>query len=227
MRACYEVVERMGGGAVYLGSARVPEDHPHFQHAKGARQGCGVGARLHDVVGPGSGYDGGCDAGRHGGGQARGGVHDPLEAGGQRQASRKHPYLPDENYLTTSFFSARKHGRGRGREEHAGRSHGVLRAPGGVGTLDEIFEVLALLQLRRIGSAHPVPFVVMNYDGCYDGLLQFLERDMVRYGSLREHELAPHWRACVAPTRRRSRTFTSSTRRNERDEVLRSTHGVH
>jgi predicted Rossmann-fold nucleotide-binding protein len=41
--------------------------------------------------------------------------------------------------------------------------------PLGVGTLDEIFEVLALLQLRRIGSAEPVPFLVMNYDGCYDG----------------------------------------------------------
>ena len=86
--------------------------------------------------------------------------------------------------------------RGRGREEHAGRIARRSSRSRGVGTLDEIFEVLALLQLRRIGSAHPVPFVVMNYDGCYDGLLQFLERDMVRYGSLRENELAPHWRAC-------------------------------
>ena len=68
--------------------------------------------------------------------------------------------------------------------------------PGGVGTLDEIFEVLALTQLRRIGSAHPVPFIVMNYDGCYDGLLQFLEKDMVQYGSLREDELVPFWKAC-------------------------------
>ena len=56
--------------------------------------------------------------------------------------------------------------------------------------------MLALLQLRRIGSAHPVPFIVMNYDGCFDGLLQFLEKDMVEYGSLRDGELRPHWRAC-------------------------------
>ena len=34
MRLCYDVVERMGRGAVYLGSARVPEDHPHFAAAK-------------------------------------------------------------------------------------------------------------------------------------------------------------------------------------------------
>ena len=36
----------------------------------------------------------------------------------------------------------------------------------------------------------------MNYDGCYDGLLQFLEKDMVQYGSLREDELVPFWKAC-------------------------------
>mmetsp|Transcript_37238 Transcript_37238/g.92058 ORF Transcript_37238/g.92058 Transcript_37238/m.92058 type:complete len:81 (-) Transcript_37238:108-350(-) len=59
-----------------------------------------------------------------------------------------------------------------------------------------MFEVLALLQLKRMGSAHPVPFVVMNYDGCFDGLLAFLEVDMVQYGSLREGELAPFWKVC-------------------------------
>ena len=36
----------------------------------------------------------------------------------------------------------------------------------------------------------------MNYDGCYDGLLEFLRRDMVGYGALAENELAPHWIAC-------------------------------
>ena len=68
--------------------------------------------------------------------------------------------------------------------------------PGGVGTLDEAFEVLALMQLRRIGSTRQVPFLVMNYDGVYDGLLDFLNRDMVEYGGLREGELEPHWHEC-------------------------------
>jgi hypothetical protein len=36
-----------------------------------------------------------------------------LEAGGVRQETRRHPYLPDNVYYTASFFSARKHGRGR------------------------------------------------------------------------------------------------------------------
>lgn len=34
MNACYDLVERMGRGAVYLGSARIPEDHPHFKLAQ-------------------------------------------------------------------------------------------------------------------------------------------------------------------------------------------------
>jgi hypothetical protein len=32
--ACYELVERLGRGAVYLGSSRVPEDHAHFRQAQ-------------------------------------------------------------------------------------------------------------------------------------------------------------------------------------------------
>jgi len=30
----------------------------------------------------------------------------------------------------------------------------------------------------------------------HDGLLKFLEDEMVQYGALREGELAPHWKVC-------------------------------
>ena len=120
-----------------------------------------------------------------------------LEAGGVRQASRTHPYLPDDVYHTTSFFSARKHGLvDAGVRREVSDRTAFFALPGGVGTLDEIFEVLALLQLKRMGSEHRVPFIVMNYDGCFDGLLQFLERDMVSYGCLSDGELDPHWKVC-------------------------------
>jgi predicted Rossmann-fold nucleotide-binding protein len=198
MRACYDVVARMGRGAVYLGSARVPEDHPHFAAARAlsrdvaATYECttwsGLGAGMMEAV-----TRGGMDAGK-----PVAGFMILLEAGGARQASRKHPYLPPETYHTTSFFSARKHGLvDAGMREEATDRTAFFALPGGVGTLDEIFEVLALFQLRRVGSKHPVPFALMNYDGCFDSLIAFLEKDMVAYGSLREDELVPHWRACA------------------------------
>lgn len=45
-------------------------------------------------------------------------------------------------------------------------------APGGVGTLDEFFEVLTLLSLEQ----HQKPIVLYNIAGFYDGLFSFLEK---------------------------------------------------
>ncbi|KAI9185718.1 hypothetical protein LWI28_010070 [Acer negundo] len=94
---------------------------------------------------------------------------------GEWTASNYHPYLPSKTYLTCRFFSARKHGlvdaavRSSSSERTA-----VVALPGGICTLDEMFEILALIQLERIGSALPVPFLVMNYDSFYTKLLDFL-----------------------------------------------------
>lgn len=51
------------------------------------------------------------------------------------------------------------------------RSDGFIVLPGGVGTLEELFEILALRLLRR----HDKPVAVVNHEGFYDGLLRFLE----------------------------------------------------
>ena len=197
MRECFEMVARMGRGAVYLGSARVPEHHPHFQAAKELARDVAAALNCTTWSGLGPGMMEAVTQGGIAAGKPVSGFMILLEAGGQRQAARRHPYLPQDVYHTTSFFSARKHGLVDAgmRCAHTDRT-AFFALPGGVGTLDEMFEVLALLQLKRIGSAHPVPFVVMNYDGCFDGLLAFLEVDMVQYGSLREGELAPFWKVC-------------------------------
>ncbi len=46
-------------------------------------------------------------------------------------------------------------------------SDGFISLPGGLGTLDEMFEVLTLAQLR----CHKKPSAILNQDGFYDGLI--------------------------------------------------------
>ncbi|MBA0733811.1 hypothetical protein Gogos_017786 [Gossypium gossypioides] len=128
-------------------------------------------------------------------GKAVGGFKIGKEAG-EWTTSKFHPYLPSETYLTCRFFSARKHGlvdaavRSSSSDKTA-----VVALPGGVGTLDEMFEILALIQLERIGSELPVPFIVMNYDSFYVKLLDFLD-DCEDWGTVTKGEVSSLWKIC-------------------------------
>ena len=199
MQRCYDLVEQLGRGAVYLGSARAKETDAQYALARELARDVARALDCTTWSGVGPGFMDAVTRGALDADKPVGGFMILLEAGqrGKLQPTRVHPYLPPSCYLTTSFFSARKHGlvdagvRASARDRTA-----FIALPGGVGTLDEIFEVLALLQLKRIGSAHDVPFIFMNYDGHYDGLLTFLRRDMVASGALGDGELDPHFIVC-------------------------------
>jgi len=53
----------------------------------------------------------------------------------------------------------------------AERSDGFIALPGGLGTFEELFEILTWAQL----SFHHKPVGVLNVNGYYDGLLSFLD----------------------------------------------------
>lgn len=55
-------------------------------------------------------------------------------------------------------------------------SDGFIALPGGLGTLEEFFEVLTWAQL----SLHPKPCGLLNVSGYYSGLLEFLDRAVDR-----------------------------------------------
>lgn len=61
--------------------------------------------------------------------------------------------------------------------------------PGGFGTLDEFFEILTWRQL----GFHNKPIIIVNKEGYFDGLLQFMEnalsQDFIRKDSLRLFEI--------------------------------------
>lgn len=64
-------------------------------------------------------------------------------------------------------------------------SDGFIAMPGGIGTLEELFETTTWSQL----GLHDKPVGLLNVDGFYDGLLEFLQH-MVRQGFLRPEHAA-------------------------------------
>lgn len=195
MARCFDLVRRLGRGAVYLGSSRVQPTHPHFlQTTELAREI----ARLLDCTtwtGAGPGLMDAAIQGAFEADKPVGGLKIAKEAG-EWTSSGFHPYLPPETYLTCRFFSARKHGLvdAAVRSSSTDRT-AVVALPGGVGTLDELFEILALIQLERIGSALPVPVLLLNYDSYYSKLLEFLN-DCQEWGTVAPGEVASLWKVC-------------------------------
>jgi uncharacterized protein (TIGR00730 family) len=65
--------------------------------------------------------------------------------------------------------------------------------PGGIGTLEELFEILTWSQL----GFHQKPIGVLNVDGFYDGLIAFLQNQVAQgfvkdnQASLMMHETTP------------------------------------
>ncbi|XP_062077544.1 probable cytokinin riboside 5'-monophosphate phosphoribohydrolase LOGL2 isoform X1 [Humulus lupulus] len=192
---CYELIRRLGKGVVYLGSSRMGPGHSHYSQT--LELGREIATLLDCTTWSGAG-PGLMDAATKGAieaGKPVGGFKIGKEAG-EWTTSKFHPYLPSEAYLTCRFFSARKHGLVDAalRRSITDRT-AVVALPGGIGTLDEMFEILALIQLERIGSEHPVPFLLMNYDSFYLKLLDFLE-DCKDWGTVFNGEVASLWKVC-------------------------------
>ncbi len=55
-------------------------------------------------------------------------------------------------------------------------SDGFIAMPGGIGTLEELFEILTWSQL----GFHEKPIGVLNVDGFYDGLIAFLQNQVAQ-----------------------------------------------
>ncbi|KAK1418941.1 hypothetical protein QVD17_28094 [Tagetes erecta] len=192
---CYELIQRLGRGVVYLGSSRLGPGHQHYiQTQELAKEvanllGCtswsGAGPGLMDAA-----TQGALQAGKPVGGFKIG------KEANEWTSSNFHPYLPSHTYLTCRFFSARKHGLVDAAVRASDRDKtGVIVLPGGIGTLDEAFEILALIQLERIGSALPVPFILMNYDSFYSKLLEFLDV-CEEWTTVSKGEVSSLWKVC-------------------------------
>ncbi|KAE8704324.1 Lysine decarboxylase family protein isoform 2 [Hibiscus syriacus] len=192
---CYELIHRLGRGVVYLGSSRMGPGHPHYSQTHELSREATNLLDCTTWTGAGPGLMDAAIKGAQEVGKAVGGFKIGKEAG-EWTSSNFHPYLHSETYLTCRFFSARKHGLvdAAVRSSNSDKT-AVVALPGGVGTLDEMFEILALIQLERIGSELPVPFIVMNYDSFYAKLLDFLN-DCEHWGTVSKGEVSSLWKIC-------------------------------
>eukprot|EP00898_Chlorokybus_atmophyticus_P006747 jgi/Chlat1/7073/Chrsp57S06773 len=179
----------IGRGAVYFGSARFTPSHPFYARA---RELAGAVARLLDTPawsGGGKGMMGAVTEGAHGAGYPVGAIRLQREASDAPGQQPKGENPMHAASITCLFMASRKIGLTEaGMRLNVADRTAFIFLPGGIGTLDELAEILVLKQLNKLGTNFPVPMIFVNYDGFYDGLISFLG-NCVKNGSLSQTEL--------------------------------------
>ena len=167
--AAVELIDRPA--VAMFGSARLGEGHPAYEAARAA--GRGFAERGWAVVtGGGPGVMEGANRGaREGGGLSVGfNIELPHE-------QRSNPYLDIE--VTFEHFYARK-------VCFVKPSEGFVIFPGGIGTLDELFESLTLIQTDKVAE-FPVVLFGSEY---WRGLVDWLRAGPLAAGTISPDDLA-------------------------------------
>ncbi|KAK9805408.1 hypothetical protein WJX73_002177 [Symbiochloris irregularis] len=185
--ACYALIAKLGRGVVYYGSARLRSDSVHWERAKQLGHDVAQLLQCPTWSGGGPGMMQAASEGALQSGKAVAGIRISREAG---TTVRTASYLPEANAVFCRFLSSRKVALvDAGVRASPSDKTAYIFLPGGLGTMDELFEIMTLLQLKKLGSKHPVPLILCNYDGFYDGLISFLST--CRALSLSSHSKPP------------------------------------
>lgn len=158
----YERLSAIGPCISIFGSARTPADHPMYAltqeiAAAIAKRGYGV------ISGGGPGV---MEAANKGAQEADGisvglNINLPFE-------QESNPYIDNDKMINFEYFFVRK-------VMFIKYSQGFVVMPGGLGTLDELFEALTLIQTRKI-SSFPIILVGHNY---WFGLIDWIKEQLV------------------------------------------------
>ncbi len=166
----FGALAELGPAIAIFGSARVPEDHPHYQltydiaHTIGA-SGCAV------ITGGGPGLmEAGNRGARDAGATSVGlGIELPYEQGMNQYVDLG---------VDFRYFFARK-------TVFVKYSQAFVVMPGGFGTLDELFEAICLVQTHKI-KKFPVILVGRDY---WQGLLDWIATTVTEYGAISPGDL--------------------------------------
>ena len=155
LTAGFEALKDIGPAATVWGSARVPEGHPDYEHARELGRKLGE-AGLAVITGGGPGLMEAANRGAREAGACSVGLR--IELPFEQEMNR---YV--DLGLRFHYFFTRK-------LMFVRYASGFVALPGGFGTLDELFEALVLIQTKRMRS---FPVVLMRPD-YWNGLLEWV-----------------------------------------------------
>lgn len=158
----FEVLNNIGPCISIFGSARTKPDSPYYKKAVDiARRLTEEGFGIITGGGPGIMEAGNKGAKVYGGVSVGLNIDLPFE-------QHHNPYIDDDKNLNHRFFFVRK-------VMFVKYAQAFVVLPGGFGTMDELFEVLTLIQTRKI-SAVPVILVGVDY---WSGLRDWIKNTML------------------------------------------------
>jgi len=158
----FERLSQIGPSVSLFGSARTPEDSPHYKMAEEtgfllAKSGFGVMTGG----GPGIMEAGNKGANRAGGKSIGVNIDLPFE-------TKANDFIDRDKLIHFDYFFVRK-------VMLVKYAQAFVVFPGGFGTLDELFEALTLIQTQKI---IPFPIILMGKE-FWGGLVQWIEQTML------------------------------------------------
>ena len=166
----FGALAELGPAIAVFGSSRTQPDHPTYEIGERVGRAL-VEAGFAVITGGGPGT---MEAANKGASQAGGlsvglGIELPYEAG-------LNPWV--DKGINFRYFFARK-------TMFVKYSQGFMVLPGGIGTLDEMFEALTLAQTRKV-TRFPIVLIGVDY---WSGLLAWMRETMLADGKITQHDL--------------------------------------
>ena len=157
----YERFNQIDPCVSIFGSARTKPEHPHYQLAQSVaaalvREGYGIitggGPGIMEAANKGAKESGGVSVGLN--------IDLPFEQG-------YNPYIDPDKVFNFNYFFIRK-------VMFVKYAQAFVVLPGGFGTMDELFEVLTLIQTKKIAK---IPVVLMGTE-FWAGMLSWIKNDL-------------------------------------------------
>ena len=169
----FEKLAKIGPCVSMFGSARTPQDHPHYKLAEDiarllTERGYGV------VSGGGPGIMEAANKGAYEAGGKSVGINIELPF-----EQFHNPYIDRDKLLQFNYFFVRK-------VMFMKYSQGFIVLPGGFGTMDELFEAITLIQTGKI-ARFPIVLVGKDYWG---GLFDWIKTRMQEAGNISPEDLS-------------------------------------